>query len=106
MSEPLIKLTPPYYAVVFASKQKVMDQEYQDTANHLLGLAQKVPGFLGVEMAGGDDLTIGVIYWKTLESIESWKNHPEHIPAKEKGKTKWYADYRVRICKVEKEYGP
>lgn len=92
----------PYYAVIFTSIRTGSDDGYQDTARKMLALAQKMPGFLGFESARSE-IGISVSYWKSLEDISNWKNHPEHQTAQENGKT-WYEQYTVRICKVEREY--
>jgi len=40
-----------------------------------------------------------------MESIGNWARHAKHMQAKQQGKAHWYTDYRVRIAKVEREYG-
>jgi heme-degrading monooxygenase HmoA len=62
-------------------------------------LAQKQPGYLGFESAR-NDLGIAISYWKTLEDIKNL----DHLEAQVNGKNKWYSWYKVRICKVEREY--
>ena len=39
------------------------------------------------------------------EAIRGWKAHMEHAKAQEGGKRVWYADYQLRVAKVEREYG-
>jgi len=70
----------------------------------MLDLAQKQEGFLGVESAR-NELGITVSYWESLEAIKKWKLHTEHTEAREKGRSMWYNAFKVRICKVEHEYG-
>lgn len=98
---------PPYFVVVFTSVRSAGDNGYAAMAERMLELAAVQPGFLGVESARGDDrLGITVSYWNSLESIHTWKANAEHRVAQGKGKDQWYADYRLRICRVEREYGP
>jgi len=66
-------------------------------------LAKKQAGFLGVESAR-QEVGITVSYWKSLEAIQNWKANLDHIVVQKLGKEKWYASYKVRICKVEREY--
>ncbi len=40
-----------------------------------------------------------------IDSIRSWKKNSEHLFAQKEGRGKWYSAYRVRICKVERDYG-
>jgi heme-degrading monooxygenase HmoA len=96
--------TPPYYAVIFTSLRTDGDNNYAATAQRMEELAMQHPGFLGIESARSE-LGITVCYWSSLEAIQNWKQNTEHLAAQQKGKEKWYANYRIRICKVEKEYG-
>ncbi|RMB63489.1 antibiotic biosynthesis monooxygenase [Dokdonia sinensis] len=94
----------PYYAVIFTSKQTSVNRDYQMAAQHLEELAQGMSGFLGIDHARAD-IGITISYWKTLEDIARWKAQRDHQEAQKKGKSQWYEQYRVRICKVEREYG-
>ena len=35
---------------------------------------------------------------------KKWKNNQLHKKAQKLGKTKWYKEYKLRICEVEREY--
>ncbi len=94
---------PPYYAVIFTSLRTDGDHGYDKTANRMVELVQKQKGFLGLETARSE-IGITVSYWKTLEAIQEWKNNLEHLTAQKNGKEKWYAAYKIRICKVERDY--
>jgi len=39
--------SPPCYAVIFVSKQSAQKDGYEETAEHMLELAKRQPGFLG-----------------------------------------------------------
>lgn len=104
MSEIVNTLTPPYYAVIFTSIRTEGDQGYADMASQMTELAEQQPGFLGMESAR-DTLGITVSYWKDLDSIKAWKQNSDHRAAQSTGKELWYNDYRVRITRVEREYG-
>ena len=73
-------------------------------ADKMVELAAKHEGFLGIESAR-EEIGITVSYWKDLDSIKNWKNNVDHLDAQEKGKTDWYASFKVRIAKVERDYG-
>ena len=95
---------PPYYAVIFSSERTRVDAGYPDMAQRMLELAQRQPGFLGVESAR-EDLGITVSYWTDLESIRRWKLNAEHLQAQQLGHEKWYSSFKTRIAKVERDYG-
>lgn len=70
----------------------------------MVELASQQTGFLGVESAR-DEVGITVSYWSDLDSIKQWKANIEHQAAQRVGKEKWYASFKVRISKVERDYG-
>jgi len=96
--------TPPYYAVIFTSLRTPGDDGYAAMAGRMVALAAQQPGFLGVESAR-DGLGITVSYWADLESIAAWKANAEHLRAQRLGHEKWYAGFKTRIARVERDYG-
>jgi len=66
-------------------------------------LARKQLGFLDFESAR-DGLGISISYWESLEAIANWKAQLDHKEAQKQGIDKWYSWYKVRICRVEREY--
>ncbi len=96
---------PPYYAVIFTSVRTEGDDEaYGLTSERMVELAAQQPGFLGVDSARSD-VGITVSYWADLDSIRAWKRHAEHLQAQGNGRRRWYATYRTRIARVERDYG-
>ena len=93
---------PPYYAVIFTSVRTAGDSGYNKTAQKMIALAQKQPGYLGMESAR-EELGITVSYWSDLESIKNWKANSEHLNAQKMGREKWYSSFKVRICRVERD---
>ena len=94
---------PPYYAVIFTNLRTEEDQGYGEMADRMAELAKEQDGYLGLESAR-NDIGISVSYWKDLESIKKWKDNLEHHVAQKKGRSIWYAEYKVRIAKVERDY--
>ena len=95
--------SPPYYAVIFTSVRSEVDDGYAHAAKRMLELATKQPGFLGFETAR-QEIGISVSYWASLEAIKAWKENTEHRETQSHAKT-WYRSFRVRVCRVESEYG-
>ena len=75
---------PPYYAAIFSSKHTGAHEDYDDDTETILELAKQHPGFLGVEAAGDDDLSIAVSYWESDESIRAFKELAEHLVIQER----------------------
>ncbi|MHA7925209.1 MAG: antibiotic biosynthesis monooxygenase family protein [Marinobacter sp.] len=81
MSEIANTAAPPYYAVIFSNHRTEGDNGYAEVAGRMTELAQSQPGFLG------------------MESVR------EDLEAQRLGHQKWYSTFRVRVAKVEREYG-
>jgi heme-degrading monooxygenase HmoA len=98
---------PPYYAVIFTSRRNSADAAgYEVMAARMVELAARQPGFLGIESVRQADGTgITVSYWQSEDAIRAWKRQAEHVVAQEHGRSDWYEQYRVRVCRVEREYG-
>ena len=93
----------PYYAVIFTSSHSNNTEGYNDMANQMEVLAKEQKGYLGIESAR-DTVGITVSYWESLEAIKNWKQQTDHLVAQQKGQQEWYSWYKVRICKIEREY--
>ena len=96
-------MTPPYYAVIFTNLQTNDTEGYSAMAETMEQLARQQPGFLDFEHAR-EDIGITISYWESLEAISSWKANLEHLEAQKSGKERWYEWYKIRICKIEREY--
>lgn len=99
----MISTFEPYYAVIFTSTRTEGDNGYGEMALLMEELVKQQNGFIGMESAR-NDIGITVSYWKNLEAIKNWKQQTDHLVAQQKGRTDWYASYKVRICKVERDY--
>ncbi len=98
---------PPYYAVIFTSRRTASDSAgYAIAAERMVELAKDQPGFLGIESARGEDgVGITVSYWTNEEAIRSWREQAEHRLAQQSGRQTWYAEYELRVARVERAYG-
>ncbi len=97
-------MEPPYYAVIFTSQRTDLEHaEYNEMADEMERLAAEQPGFLGVESArGANGFGITVSYWKDEASIAAWKANARHREAQAAGKSRWYADFKLRVARVER----
>ncbi len=99
---------PPYYAAIFSSVRAVHDDDaaYEAMGERMAMLASQQPGFIGFEGAADTPERFGLFisYWKSDRDIRNWKKLAEHLEAQRSGHGKWYADYKIRIAKVERDY--
>jgi heme-degrading monooxygenase HmoA len=101
----MIAATPavPYYAVIFTSTRTDGDNGYEGMAQAMFDLATTQPGFLGLESAR-QEIGITVSYWDSAESISAWQRNSSHLVAQQRGRAEWYQTFKVRVCRVERDY--
>lgn len=98
-----MELQTPHYAVIFTNLRTEGDNGYAEMATEMEQLAKKQKGYLGFESARSG-VGIAISYWESMEAIADWKADMNHKIAQKKGKSLWYSWYKVRICRVEREY--
>lgn len=82
--------------------------DYLDTAAALRKQVEAVDGFVSIERfeslyEPGKILSLG--FFDNEDAIKTWRNTPEHRIAQELGRTRYFADYRLRIAEVRRDYG-
>ena len=97
----------PYYAVIFSSTLADDAEGYSTMADRMVALAREQEGFIDVESASrtSEGFGITVSYWRDLESIREWKAQSEHAAAQKMGRGAFYKNYRLRVARIEREYG-
>jgi heme-degrading monooxygenase HmoA len=91
--------------VIFTAQRSLSgDDIYDITADRMVLLARRQPGFLGVESVRGDDgIGITVSYWVDRDAIANWRQQAEHLAAQALGRQEFYDWYRVRVAEVVAE---
>jgi len=104
MSKPCTCPEPPYYSVIFANQRTAEDPAgYDAMAERMFELAQRQPGYLGVDTArDAEGFGITVSYWRDLEAIENWRINSDHLEAQRLGREKWYETFSLRVARVER----
>lgn len=83
-------------------------QRYLDTAAALRTELQKIDGFISVERfesltEPGKILSLSV--FRDEAAVAAWRNVEAHRHAQAKGRGEIFADYRLRIAGVIRDYG-
>ena len=68
-------------------------------------LASAMPGFLSYKdfsAADGESLTL--VEFTDSASLLAWRNHPEHVKVKERGRLEFMAEYQIDGCRRERSY--
>jgi len=82
--------------------------EYFNLAAALKADLEKIDGFVSVERF--ESLTtrgkfLSLSFWRDEEAIRRWRNLESHRIAQAKGRGEVFADYRLRVASVMRDYG-
>lgn len=47
---------------------------------------------------------VAIIEFESHESVDRWREHPEHREAQRLGKERWFAEYRITVCDAVRDY--
>lgn len=94
--------------VVFEVEVKSdVGQRYFDIAAELKPELEKIDGFISVERfeslaTPGKYLSLS--FWRDEESVARWRAHQPHQLAQAAGKTEIFADFRISVGEVIRQY--
>jgi heme-degrading monooxygenase HmoA len=78
---------------------------YEALNARMYDIVQNMPGFLGATgYASADGEEIGMVRFESLESLRAWREHPDHLLTQARGKSEFYASYRIEVCDVVRAY--
>eukprot|EP01059_Diplonema_ambulator_P012208 TRINITY_DN22435_c0_g1_i1.p1 TRINITY_DN22435_c0_g1~~TRINITY_DN22435_c0_g1_i1.p1 ORF type:complete len:120 (+),score=26.40 TRINITY_DN22435_c0_g1_i1:57-362(+) len=92
------------YAVIFKAVVNEVDAEYEATAAKLREDALTRFGCLEFTSVTSEGKEIAISYWPSLEAIKRWRENPQHVDARAKGKAKWYKRYKVEVVEINRQY--
>lgn len=82
--------------------------EYFDLAASLKADLERIDGFISVERF--ESLTtkgkyLSLSFWRDEEAVRAWRNLQGHRRAQARGRGGVFADYRLRVAAVLRDYG-
>jgi heme-degrading monooxygenase HmoA len=67
----------------------------------MVALVSQMPGFLSLkDFSAQDGEFLVLAEFASLESVDAWKAHPEHLVAQRRGREEFFADYHIQVCHV------
>lgn len=81
---------------------------YLDLAGELRAELEKIDGFISIERF--ESLTtrgkiLSLSFWRDEEAVRQWRNLEAHREAQRAGRNGVFADYRLRIGHIVRDYG-
>jgi heme-degrading monooxygenase HmoA len=95
--------------IIFESKPHPDQRErYLDAAARLKPLLADQDGFISVERF--ESLTepgkiLSLSFWRDEAAVEKWRQLEEHRRVQQAGRKSIFADYRLRVASVMRDYG-
>lgn len=82
--------------------------EYFDLAACLRADLENIDGFISIERFESLTTTgkyLSLSFWRDEEAVRVWRNFEKHREAQAKGRGGVFADYRLRVATVVRDYG-
>lgn len=83
-------------------------QAYLDLAADLRAALQAIDGFISVERfesLSTPGKLLSLSFWRDEEAVARWRALPQHRQAQAAGRAGVFADYRLRVATVQRDYG-
>ena len=80
--------------------------EYEAMAKRMDDLAKTMPGFVSIKtFAAPDGERFSLVEFDSEESHHAWRQHPAHREAQRLGRERFYSDFQIQVCRVERAHG-
>ena len=97
-------------AVLFEVRPKPEGRrDYLDLAARLRSELEGIDGFLSVERFQSltdEGKLLSLSFWRDEAAVQAWRRHAAHRAAQAAGRSGLFADYRLRVAQVLRDYGP
>ena len=83
-------------------------QDYLDIAADIRPLLDEIEGFISVERFQSltdPNKLLSLSFFENEDAIEQWRNLTQHRQAQSKGRKNLFANYRLRIAHISRDYG-
>ncbi len=81
--------------------------DYFDLAVSLKPELERIDGFISVERfqsTTNPNKYVSLSFWRDEAAVAAWRAHAGHGVAQKRGKEEIFADFRIRIATVERDY--
>jgi heme-degrading monooxygenase HmoA len=83
-------------------------QAYLDFASELRTALAASDGFLSIERfqsLSQEGKFLSLSFWRDAESVQRWRTLEAHRAAQRRGRSELFANYRLRVAEVVRDYG-
>ena len=82
-------------------------ETYLDLAAALREEVERIDGFVSVERfesLSTPGKLVSISYWRDQSAVAAWREHLRHLQAQERGKGDIFADFRISVAEVVRDY--
>ena len=82
-------------------------EPYLDIAMSLKPELEQIDGFISVERFQSlttEGKYLSVSFWRDEDALAEWRNRSRHRAAQRAGRTEMFAEYRLRVADVMRDY--
>ena len=82
--------------------------KYLELAAELKSTLEAIDGFVSVERFQSiydENKLLSLSFFESREALDEWRNVAEHRVAQRVGRSRYFADYRLRVVDVIRDYG-
>ena len=83
------------------------EHDYFELAGSLKPELEAIDGFISVERfqsLSNEGKYVSVSFWRDAQAVKTWREHAEHRLAQAQGKKEIFADLRIRVAEVIRDY--
>jgi heme-degrading monooxygenase HmoA len=90
---------------VFRSRLRPgLQDEYVALVDRMEKLARTMPGYIShTAYAGADGERLTIVEFEHEEGMRAWRTNPEHIAAQKLARQKYYTEYHIQVCTLDRE---
>lgn len=80
--------------------------EYEAMAKRMDDLAKTMPGFISIKtFTAPDGERVSLVEFDSEENHQAWRQHPAHREAQRLGHERFYSEFQIQVCRVERAHG-
>jgi heme-degrading monooxygenase HmoA len=78
--------------------------EYVALADRMNEIARTMPGYISHKDFFADDgERLAIVEFEHEEGLRAWRLNPEHMAAQKLARKKYYTEYHVQVCALDRE---
>jgi heme-degrading monooxygenase HmoA len=79
-------------------------EEYVAMANRMNEIARTIPGYVSHKDFFSDDgERVAIVEFAHEKGQRAWQTNPEHRAAQKLAREKYYTDYHIQVCTLDRE---